>query len=162
IESTFATVRHRTIRSKGCLSNKTALAMVFKLVAFGHEFGCGDRRFASAVAVHLLGLPVDIIADTFHAGLFEVLGLDDNMLIHWNEVLALDHEFGHWIFSCWIFQRPYPCQLLSAGVVNGSVAPKRLETEFGEAFLKGGLIRNVALKRVIADAADRRELIDHQ
>jgi transposase-like protein len=32
IESTFATVRHRTIRSKGCLSNKTALAMVFKLV----------------------------------------------------------------------------------------------------------------------------------
>jgi putative transposase len=32
IESTFATVRHRTIRSKGCLSNKTALAMAFKLV----------------------------------------------------------------------------------------------------------------------------------
>jgi len=32
LESTFATVRHRTIRSKGCLSNKTALAMVFKLV----------------------------------------------------------------------------------------------------------------------------------
>jgi hypothetical protein len=32
IESTFATARHRTIRSKGCLSNKTALAMVFKLV----------------------------------------------------------------------------------------------------------------------------------
>jgi putative transposase len=32
IESTFATVRHRTIRSKGCLSNATALAMVFKLV----------------------------------------------------------------------------------------------------------------------------------
>jgi hypothetical protein len=28
----FATVRHRTIRSKGCLSNRTALAMVFKLV----------------------------------------------------------------------------------------------------------------------------------
>ena len=32
IESTFATVRHRTARSKGCLSNRTALAMVFKLV----------------------------------------------------------------------------------------------------------------------------------
>jgi len=32
IESTFATVRHRTIRSKGRLSSKTALAMVFKLV----------------------------------------------------------------------------------------------------------------------------------
>jgi hypothetical protein len=32
IESTFATVRHRTIRAKGCLSNTTALAMVFKLI----------------------------------------------------------------------------------------------------------------------------------
>ena len=31
IESTFATVRHRTVRSMGCVSNKTALAMIFKL-----------------------------------------------------------------------------------------------------------------------------------
>jgi putative transposase len=31
VESAFATVRHRTVRSKGCLSNKTALAMIFKL-----------------------------------------------------------------------------------------------------------------------------------
>ena len=31
IESSFATVRHRTVRSKGCLSNKSALAMIFKL-----------------------------------------------------------------------------------------------------------------------------------
>lgn len=31
IESVFATVRHRTVRSKGCLSHKTALAMVFQL-----------------------------------------------------------------------------------------------------------------------------------
>jgi putative transposase len=31
IESAFATVRHRTVRTKGCLSNKTALAMIFKL-----------------------------------------------------------------------------------------------------------------------------------
>jgi len=31
IESFFATIRHRTVRSKGCLSNKTALAMIFKL-----------------------------------------------------------------------------------------------------------------------------------
>jgi transposase-like protein len=30
IESVFATVRHRTVRSKGCLSHKTALAMVFR------------------------------------------------------------------------------------------------------------------------------------
>jgi transposase-like protein len=31
IESAFATVQHRTTRSKGCLSNKTALTMIFKL-----------------------------------------------------------------------------------------------------------------------------------
>jgi transposase-like protein len=31
IESTFATVRHRTVRSRGCPSNKTAIAMIFKL-----------------------------------------------------------------------------------------------------------------------------------
>jgi len=31
IESAFATVRHRTVRAKGSLSNKTALAMIFKL-----------------------------------------------------------------------------------------------------------------------------------
>jgi transposase-like protein len=31
IESAFATVRHQTTRSKGCLSNATALAMIFKL-----------------------------------------------------------------------------------------------------------------------------------
>jgi len=30
IESSCATVRHRTVRSKGCLSNKIALAMIFK------------------------------------------------------------------------------------------------------------------------------------
>ena len=39
IESTFATVRHRTIRSKGCLSNKTALAMVFKLIEAAQKSG---------------------------------------------------------------------------------------------------------------------------
>jgi len=32
IESVFATVRHRTVRTKGCLSHVTALAMVFKLI----------------------------------------------------------------------------------------------------------------------------------
>ena len=32
IESTFATVRHRTGKTKGCLSRKTGLAMSFKLM----------------------------------------------------------------------------------------------------------------------------------
>jgi hypothetical protein len=37
IQSTFATVPHRTVRAKGCLANKTALAMVFKLVEAGQK-----------------------------------------------------------------------------------------------------------------------------
>jgi len=32
VESTFATVRHRTKRTKGCLGRKTGLAMAFKLM----------------------------------------------------------------------------------------------------------------------------------
>jgi transposase-like protein len=32
IESTFATVRQRTVKTKGCLDRKTALAMTFKLI----------------------------------------------------------------------------------------------------------------------------------
>ena len=32
IESVFATVRHRTVRTKSCLSHGTTLAMVFKLI----------------------------------------------------------------------------------------------------------------------------------
>jgi putative transposase len=42
IESSFATVRHRTVRSKGCLSNKTALAMIFKLAR-----GCREKFTAA-------------------------------------------------------------------------------------------------------------------
>jgi hypothetical protein len=29
----FATVRHRTVRTKGCMSHATAMTMVFKLVS---------------------------------------------------------------------------------------------------------------------------------
>jgi putative transposase len=32
VESTFATVRHRTTRAKGCLSHETGMIMVFKLI----------------------------------------------------------------------------------------------------------------------------------
>jgi len=32
IENTFATVRHRTKKTKGCLGRKTALAMTFRLM----------------------------------------------------------------------------------------------------------------------------------
>ena len=37
IESTFATVRQRTVKTKNCLSRKTALAMVFKLILSARE-----------------------------------------------------------------------------------------------------------------------------
>jgi putative transposase len=39
IESAFVTVRHRTVRSKGCLSNKTALAMILKLAEVAERSG---------------------------------------------------------------------------------------------------------------------------
>jgi putative transposase len=38
VESIFATVRHRTVRSKGCLSNKTALAKIFKLAQAAEKY----------------------------------------------------------------------------------------------------------------------------
>jgi putative transposase len=42
IESSFATVRHRTVRSKGCLSNKTALTMIFKLAEAAEKAGAAS------------------------------------------------------------------------------------------------------------------------
>ena len=39
IESTFATIRHRTARAKGCVSRNTVLAMIFKLGT------CAQRRW---------------------------------------------------------------------------------------------------------------------
>ena len=61
IESTFATVRHRTIRSKGCLSNRTALAMVFKLVE-------GAQKHWRRLDGHAL-LPKLILGVKFNDGL---------------------------------------------------------------------------------------------
>ena len=90
----------------------------------GIHLSVGDRRRTNAVAVHLLVVPVDIVADGFLACLFEVFGFNDDVLVHRNEVLALDNKFGHWMFCYWIFQRPSPCQLLSAGAVMGQLAPK--------------------------------------
>jgi putative transposase len=47
IESTFATVRHRTSRSKGCLSNKSALAMVFSLSKARRKIGAASTAITS-------------------------------------------------------------------------------------------------------------------
>jgi hypothetical protein len=40
IESTFATVRHRIGKTKGCVSRKTGLAMAFKLMMSAQVKGC--------------------------------------------------------------------------------------------------------------------------
>jgi putative transposase len=53
IESTFATVRLRTERTKGCLSRQTALAMVFKLATSAERRWRrldGTERFAQVIA----------------------------------------------------------------------------------------------------------------
>jgi putative transposase len=36
-ESVFATLRHRSVRTKGCLSHATATTMLFKLVTQNQE-----------------------------------------------------------------------------------------------------------------------------
>jgi hypothetical protein len=48
-----------------------------------------------AIAVHLLGVPVYIVADALNAGLIEGFGLDDDVLVHGDQVLALDNDFGY-------------------------------------------------------------------
>lgn len=67
IESTFATVRLRTVKTKGCLSRKTALAMTFKLIL------CAKRKWrkldgSSHLAEVIEGVPFkDGIKLTKHA-----------------------------------------------------------------------------------------------
>jgi len=58
IESTFATVRHRTKKTKGGLGRNTALAMTFRLITasptFGHSsFLCSNTYFLSYVEYSL-------------------------------------------------------------------------------------------------------------
>jgi putative transposase len=52
IESTFATVRRRTVRSRGCVSNKTALTVIFKLTQVAkkrwHRLG-GNRQLPKVI-----------------------------------------------------------------------------------------------------------------
>ena len=53
IESTFATVRLRTDKTKGCLSRQTALAMVFKLAKSAERHWRrldGTERLAQVIA----------------------------------------------------------------------------------------------------------------
>ena len=66
IESTFATVRHRTKRSRGCFSRKTILTMVFKLCESAQEGWIRLSGFALLAEV-IRGVKfVDGIRDSSH------------------------------------------------------------------------------------------------
>src|SRR6266566_5609870 len=97
---------------------------MIRLISLGDHLGFGDGCRASAIAVHLLGVPVDVVAHAFLAGLLEVFGLDDDVLVHGNKILALDHEFGHWDFSCWMFPTPQPLPTSVSRGQIGQPAPK--------------------------------------
>ncbi len=53
IESTFATVRLRTAKTRGCLSRRTALTMVFQLCR------CAQKRWRKLSGYHLLGKVIE-------------------------------------------------------------------------------------------------------
>jgi hypothetical protein len=86
------------------------------------------------------------------------------MLVHGNEVLALDHELGHWIFSCWIFPTPQPLPTSVSRGGDGSAGSERLQPEFGEAFLAGSLVIDVVDNVVVGagHAEEVSKLKDHQ
>lgn len=93
IESTFATVRHRTKRTKGCLSRKTGLAMAFKLMISAQKNGANStaetacprslKGLGSATASANFKPPPDQASLTFaHISLaifFECLALETRM-----------------------------------------------------------------------------------
>jgi hypothetical protein len=56
IESTFATVRHRTSRARNCLSRATFLAMAFKLIEAA-EKSWRKIRGAENIEALLKGIP---------------------------------------------------------------------------------------------------------
>jgi transposase-like protein len=56
IESTFATVRHRTSRTRNCLSRATFLAMAFKLIEAA-EKSWRKIRGAENIEALLKGIP---------------------------------------------------------------------------------------------------------
>ena len=61
IESVFATVRHRTVRTKGAPSAKTAKLMVFKLVNMGGAFGVALVVGTLALFIGYIAASVDQI-----------------------------------------------------------------------------------------------------
>src|ERR1700730_17443786 len=76
----------------------------------------GDRGLASVVAVHLMRVPGDFAGHGPLAGHLEVIGLDDNMLVHGHQVLTLDDELGHRCFSyLMLFKATSPLLLRGRG-----------------------------------------------
>ena len=69
-------VRRKTFRVSA--GDQYTLEMV-RFIPIWDHFGFSDARRASAVTIHLLGVPVDIVADALRAGLLEVFGRDDDV-----------------------------------------------------------------------------------
>src|ERR1700738_428516 len=97
---------------------------LIRLVSLRDDLRFGDGRRASAITVHLLAVPANIVADAFLAGLLEGFGLDDDVLVHGDEILALDDELGHWSFSCWMVPTPRPLPTSVSKGHDGQPAPK--------------------------------------
>jgi len=71
---------------------------------------------------------VSVVTDGLLAGRFEVCGLDDNMLEHRDEILTLDHKFGHWCLSSWMIPMPRPpSTAVEGGIVRAFARIKMFE-----------------------------------
>jgi hypothetical protein len=68
---------------------------------------------------------------------------------------------GIWHLLADTFDAQTPANVCQQGP-HWSVGSEGLRPEFGEAFLAGAFVGHVTLERVIGDAADRGELVDHQ
>ena len=89
-ERAFDDVRHRTVRSKGCLSKRTALAMIFKLAEAAEKMSCADDEAYLVGRLLLDGL-------SCHRG----CSTEQNTYYYNN--LLLYHFRSDGLFSC----RPY-------------------------------------------------------
>jgi len=105
-----------------------------------------------------------IILHRLLTGSRDVGSVDDEALVDRQQVLAFDDEFGHWGFSCLIFPTPRLPPTSVSRSRNWSAISEGLQSEFGEAFLAGGLVGHVMDKVVLVagDAEEVRELVDHE
>jgi hypothetical protein len=76
--------------------------------------------------------------------------------------LRFDYETFPFLLFLGVFPTPRPPHASACRGRHWSAGSEGLQPELGEAFLAGALVDHITFKRVISDAADRGELIDHQ